>query len=911
MVLGAVSAAAADGQQLTVSNQPVRIEEIVVTAQKRAENIQDVPIAVTALSQTDLKVRSLDGGPDILTAIPNVTFSKTNFTSYNLQIRGVGTQLISGNADSGVGIHENNAPLSVSRFFEAEFYDMDRIEVLRGPQGTVYGRNATGGVFNAITAKPTNKLEGEISAEAGNYDSVRYKGMLNLPLGEMFAFRVAGLALHRGGFITDTVYNNDVDGRRLLEGRATLSFTPNEKFHGFLLFEHFDEDDNRQRTGAQMCTKDIGPASVGGVATTNAEREFLSQGCLPVSIYGASARQTINSSATLGGLLANLDGLQSGDAFAGKTLSSDLRSTESYILPEYRARSDLVELNMELNLTDQLALTSLTSWNRDYLSSKEDYNRALPSANFNPEPGFLTDSGGNFTDPQLGTLNHSAAYDMSFSRFKQWTSELRLQSAFDGPFNFNAGAIYIDLNSPVDGGYYVVFNTGTAYAQCYNLGPCHTDAATGAPLGVPAVPIYIDPNKSPTSLGHNYYLNQQAYDLRSVAGFSELVWRMTDTFKWTLGLRYTDDRKNVLNYPVEVETPGSGFPTVPLPGQPSSAIYPQQVTFHETTGRFGADWKWADRNLLYAFFSRGYKAGGFNPAQQGSVDVNQSFAPEFVNALEVGSKNSLLNGKLTLNATAFYYDYKGYQISRVVNLTTVTDNVDAKIHGLEVEAAWQPFQNLRVDANVGYLRTRITDGSSVDVMNRTQGDPNLTLVKSEFTATNCVIPTAVVAQILQTAPSALGILCPEGLGQPLPNGLYATVINPGATFATLEGVPVDLHGKELPNSPHWTLDFGAQQSWNLNGRWTATLRGDYYYQSSSYARVYNAPSDGLQGWSNVNLALDVANPNRGWDVLLRVKNLFDKTAITGSYLTDDTSGLWINAFLNDPRLYTLAVTKKF
>ena len=887
-----------------------RLEEVTVTAQKRSENIQDVPIAVTAFSENDLALRNIGGGPEILAGVPNVTFSKGNFTGYNLQIRGVGTKLISGNADFGVGIHKNNAPLTVSRFFEAEFYDVERIEVLRGPQGTVYGRNATGGVFNVISAKPTSKLEGNLSVEGGTYDTLKLKGMINLPLGEDFAFRLAGSSLRRDGFVHELVHDTEVDGRDLWSARATLAFVPNDRFSSFLLWERFDENDDRQRVGKQLCTKDTGPASVGGVATSEPTRRFLTQGCLPGSLYSDSAFSVINGNATLGGVLSNASGVTAGDAFAGKTVSRDLRDTESFFLPTYRARSDIAQLNLEFALTPQLTVTSLSSWFRDNLNSTEDYNRATPLRNFNVVPG-VTDAAGNVPDPQVGNLNFSAAYDVSFARFKQKSQELRLQSSFDGPVNFNVGAIYIDLDSPVDGGFYVLFNTGTAYARCFNLGPCNTDPATGVSLGAPAEPIFIDPNNPPTGLGHNYYLNLQAYELNSAAGFGEIYWQQTPTFKWTLGVRYTHDKKEVVNYPVTVAAPGIGFRTTPLPGQPSSAIYSQNVTFSETTGRFGADWQLSDEHLLYAFYSKGYKAGGFNPAQPGSVNVNQSFDPELVNAFELGSKNSFANGDLLLNATGFYYDYGGYQISRIVNLTTITDNIDARIYGLELEGVWQPLDGLRFDGNVGYLRTRITSGSSVDVMNRTQGNPNLTLVKSVFTSTNCVIPTAVVAGILQAAPAALGVLCPEGLGRPLPLGLYAGVLNPAASVADLDGVPVNLDGRQLPNSPRWTMNFGAQQTWGIGGNWTATLRGDVYRQTSSFARVYNTQYDQLKAWSNANVAVDFANETGGWDVLFRVKNVLDKEVITDAYLTDDSSGLWTNVFLTDPRLYTLMVTKRF
>jgi outer membrane receptor protein involved in Fe transport len=157
-VLSAVAAPAfaqqASGQQTTV------IEELVVTAQKKEEALQDVPIAVSAFSQNSLEAQKIDGGPNLQLAIPNVTFAKSNFTnSFNFQIRGIGAKAVGASADAGVGVHLNNAPLQSGNLFEAEFYDVERVEVLRGPQGTLYGRNATGGVVNVITAKPTDTFE--------------------------------------------------------------------------------------------------------------------------------------------------------------------------------------------------------------------------------------------------------------------------------------------------------------------------------------------------------------------------------------------------------------------------------------------------------------------------------------------------------------------------------------------------------------------------------------------------------------------------------------------------------------------------------------------------------------------------------------------------------------------------------
>lgn len=175
------------------------IEELVVTAQKKEEAIQDVPIAVSAFSQDSLQKSKIDGGPNLVLAIPNVNFSKGNFTGYNFQIRGIGSKLVSGSGDSGTGIHMNNVPLIANNLFETEFYDVERVEVLRGPQGTLYGRNATGGVVNMITNRPVDHFEANLKAEVGNYGEQKFRGMINIPVGDMLAFRLAGTTLKRDG----------------------------------------------------------------------------------------------------------------------------------------------------------------------------------------------------------------------------------------------------------------------------------------------------------------------------------------------------------------------------------------------------------------------------------------------------------------------------------------------------------------------------------------------------------------------------------------------------------------------------------------------------------------------------------------------------------------------------------------
>ncbi len=243
--------------------------------------------------------------------------------------------------------------------------------------------------------------------------------------------------------------------------------------------------------------------------------------------------------------------------------------------------------------------------------------------------------------------------------------------------------------------------------------------------------MYIDPNPL-TSLdneGHNYFLSQNPYTLNSYAGFGEAYYNVTPDLKLTGGLRWTDDQKHFVDIPSELLTAGYGYPIYGTVDQ----------DWKEFTGRFAANWTpkldFTDQTLLYASFAHGYKAGGANPpgaqllvfgsafygdTQGVSTPIHPlTFKPEFINAYELGTKNTLLDGALTFNGSAFFYDYKGYQISRIVDRTAINDNFDATVKGAEIEATYEPTPGLRFKFAGGYEHTRIDNGqSSIDLMDR-------------------------------------------------------------------------------------------------------------------------------------------------------------------------------------------------
>ena len=225
-----------------------QLEEVIVTAQKRSESIQDVPIAITAFDEDAMTARQIVGVGDLRFTAPNVNFNKGNFTSSNFQIRGVGTNLVAASADAGVGIHVNEVPVFSPRLFETEYYDLAQVAVLRGPQGTLYGRNSTGGAVNMITntASP-DALEGHLEGQYGNYDHKKVVGSVNIPLGDEFAARFAGLWLERDGYTENLYTGNDIDDRDQYSLRASFNWSAEDTTID-LMMSWFDEESSRTRS---------------------------------------------------------------------------------------------------------------------------------------------------------------------------------------------------------------------------------------------------------------------------------------------------------------------------------------------------------------------------------------------------------------------------------------------------------------------------------------------------------------------------------------------------------------------------------------------------------------------------------------------------------------------------------------
>ncbi len=342
--------------------------EIVVTAQRQSERLQDVPIAVSAFSAQALEAQQIKTPSDLQLTLPNVTFTKTNFTGASFTIRGIGDLCVGTTCDSATAIHLNGDPLFSTRLFETEFFDLERVEVLRGPQGTLFGRNATSGVVNVITAKPKlGVFSAAAEGEYGNYDSMKVKGMVNVPIGDTLALRVAGIYLNRDGYTKNTFLNTRIDDRDLYSIRGSLRWEPSPDTTVDFLASYFHERDQRTRLQKQLCQRD--PTGIIGCLNNRLDASpFNGNATFTAALTSKEflAIRGIPQSFALGSLYGP-------DVYANTTISPDSREINSAYTPNYFTSELILQGQIKHNFGPITAQIS-GQYQKVKLDSQQDYN---------------------------------------------------------------------------------------------------------------------------------------------------------------------------------------------------------------------------------------------------------------------------------------------------------------------------------------------------------------------------------------------------------------------------------------------------------------------------------------------------------------------------------------------------------
>lgn len=957
--------------------------DIVITAQRQSQRLQDVPIAVSAFTAENLEKQQIVNPLALQQTLPNVTFTKGQFATNTFTIRGIGDLCVGVTCDSATGIALNEQPVG-GRILEGEFYDIERIEVLRGPQGTLFGRNATSGVVNIITAKPDlSAIRAAGEFEYGNYDSKRVKGMINVPIGDTIGVRVAGYYLNRDGYIKNTFNNSRFDGRDMYSVRGTLSWEPSPDTRFDFIAQYSREDDDRSRLQKQLCDRD--PTGILGClptrrafGTTNANSTLGGatesvQG-LPIFLADASVTLATNNPAYVPTFLATLAGTRpllapfglgsigspgraaTPDAFANAVNPRDLRTVTADYTPTWKTEDQIYTLKGYHNFGD-IAVSLTAGHTRSTLNATSDYN-LLVSGQGASAPGFATlEAVGNPASPAynplfaglrnalipngpqggvcqsnggpngvgvyggetIGCFQQSLDFDRSTSRTKAWVGEVHVDSSFDGMFNFLLGGIYTKATArDVD---YFVNNIGLDYLSGL------VGTISGAGAGRTTSSFLASPF---------FRSNSDKFTLNSFGIFGEAYFEFNDQLKLTLGARYNDDKKfvrarttfaNAL-LPIGTTDARPAFNSGPDfdATQPGAQPFAEsRVHYSRVTGRAVLDYQITPDNLIYASYSRGYKSGGINPPLSPLFAVPTTFRPETVDSFEIGSKNTFGNGALRLNVTGFYYKYKDLQLTRIVARTSVNDNISANIYGVEAEAVISPTPALVINANVSYLKTEVAqDRLLTNPRDVSGGRADAVIIKDLAGAYNCaVLPTsggaAAARGFVDASNALLGL---NGSVPLLANGTYGAfsackflqaqqIATNAPVSVLLDGNPVNVRGNRLPNSPTYKWAVGAQYTFDI-GEWTLVPRADLNYTGDQYGTIFNLnPIDRIEGYEVVNAQVQLNGPDDRFYVRAFVSNLTANNAITGLFVTDQSSGLFTNVFTVEPRRYGLAAGFKF
>ena len=451
------------------------------------------------------------------------------------------------------------------------------------------------------------------------------------------------------------------------------------------------------------------------------------------------------------------------------------------------------------------------------------------------------------------------------------------------------------------------------------------------------------------------------YRLTTFGIFGEAYWKMSDRLKMTVGLRYNNDRKSIMarttlaSFLVPYGTanifdsPYVGSYDADLGLAGNQLVQQRRVKFGEFTGRAVLDFQISPDNLLYASYSRGYKSGGINPPLSPIFSVPEAFNPEFVNAFEIGSKNTFGNGALQLNLTGFLYKYKGLQLSRIVARTSVNDNVNATIYGVEAEAIVRPVRELTINMNFSYLHTEVSQDKFLsNPRDFGAGRADAVIIKDITNAANCAvasnsgnvagvnafvntansiinggIPNANPALVIQPGANLQGTTQFPAGGGIASSGAYSicgvlavlapTLGNaPGIGGVTVEsaGIAVNIRGNELPNAPKVKFATGVQYAAPI-GALTLTPRFDLTFTGASNGTIFNGIIDRIPAFTQLNAQLQLDGPDKKWFIRGFIQNITNGNPVTGLYVTDQSSGNFTNVFTLEPRRYGIAAGFNF
>lgn len=707
------------------------LEEITVTAQKREQGINDVGITVNAFNADMLENFGVHTADDLEAIVPGLTITSAFPSGVPIYtIRGVGFADSAPVASSTVGLYFDEVSMPYAVMTRGALFDMERVEVLKGPQGDLYGRNTTGGQINFVSRKPTEETQAGITIDFSRFNIFSAEGYISGALSDKIKGRLSTqITQSDSGWQQSITRPGDTLGKRnevALRGLLDIDLTENATLK--LNIHYFRDKSDNIGVTAYDGTDIFGvvqPLPTGPDATP-----FFSVGDNRAADWPENFRPKRDN--TLKGASAKLEW-----SFEG------------------------------------VDLTTITAYDK-----------------FDRSESFET-AGVDFADALI----------IRDSKLEVFSQEIRLSSN--------------DEDSPlfwVIGGYYS--NDTVAEDYFFDM----KDSFFGAFLGI------------------NEITTDSVQDTESIAAFAHAEWSFSEEFKLTVGGRYTEEDREWTGCTYDTGEgslsafwngafglsgdaalqPGDCAILDDIPTSPNFfgfGVFNDTISTNKWMWKATLDYSPTDDVLLYGTISTGFKSGGFNGAAANAQSQLLPYQPETLTSYELGMKTTLLDGRMQLNAAAFYYDYKDKQepstaVTPVGNISGLTNVPKSKIMGAEAELHWLITDGLTLDGGIAYLDTEITEYQAVD-------------------ATLSAWPTVV-------------------------------------TF--------DASGSKLSNAPTWQANATLTYEWALTDELNMMVAGDISHKTAAD----NGIQDPISDYTLVNARLGISSNSDGWRVTLWGRNIFNE-----------------------------------
>jgi iron complex outermembrane receptor protein len=666
LTAAALTAPASFAQSPPADDSGGALEEVTVTAQRRAENVQDVPIAISAFSASELEKRNVQSPLELIQYVPNLNGNNnTGLGSANVYfLRGLGNTESIATFDPPVGTYVDDIYIARQNSNNFGLFDVERIEVLRGPQGTLFGRNTTGGAFNLLLRKPGDTLRGFAEAGFGAFGEVNARGSIDLPVNDRLSTQVAAYWRESDGYINNLTTGRDDNG--------------------------FDEKGIRGAVRLKISDE----------ATWDAAVNYVYSGTFNKLNFECG------TAAAAGTPPGGCDGRYNNSAFGTQPVANVLVGTPTGPVPTTvsngkAARDEgidtntlLVSSNLEVGVGDNATMNFITGFmnlQQDYVY---DFSEGRQGRTFAGVPVSGLDTSPLLQRPLIisnaaGVLSPNGAFVLAQqSAGDQFSQEIKVTGdAADGKLRYVTGLFYFREDY------------GTEVADLI------TSFTTPAPTLAAQVPRAYATTMSADRLIQN--------STRSWAAYFQGDWKFTDALTATVGLRWTDEVKTVA---VTDQRDPRAVPVVAGVARPDLRLetanlqrlgIPTRLGTSLLTPRFALNYEPNEDVLLFASATRGFRSGGWN-VRGTTAQLFTPFKPEKAWTYEAGAKSQWFDDRLRANVTVFYMEVEQFQapssfVDAIGAVQFITRNdADFQNQGVELELQAVPIDGLNLYASLGY-----------------------------------------------------------------------------------------------------------------------------------------------------------------------------------------------------------------